>query len=315
VLSGCTTSPGAAAVIGSTRITTGQLQSEVTTSLADPAVRAALANSQTAQALGGSRVGFTRQTLSRLINERLYAVVAAEHHVTVTAAQISAQQASYVQEAGGLTQLQQSAASQVGVSASQLGELVRFTVLQKNLGSALTANLTATHAQLKEEYKTDIDNYDKLDIAQIAVQSKSLAEKILHRVRRTPSSFAAQAAKYSIDTSTKNSGGKIGLVGRSEVQSALGGAAASAKPGTFQLATTNGQYVVLHIISRQRQPLSQVTAQVKTALFASKAQSLIESAVVAEGTKLGVHVSPRYGRWDNTTQTVVAATNPVSSPG
>lgn len=315
VVSACNSSPGAAAVVGDQRITTGQLQAEVRTSLADPVVKSALANAQYSKGLGGDQAGFTRQTLSRMISERIVAAVAADHHVTVTPQQVSAQQASFVQQAGSLTALAQGAADQVGVSTSQLPSLIRFTVLQQNLAKALTANLTATPAQLRAQYTKNIDQYDQLDIAQIAVSSNKLAKQILAKVRANPSSFAALAQKDSLDTQSKSKGGVVGFVGRSQVVQALGGKAASAKPGSFVLVPSSSQFVVLHIIKRRVQPLSQVAAQVKSSLFASQAATLLTKAVTAKATKIGVHVSPRYGRWDNPSQSVVASPNPVSSPG
>jgi hypothetical protein len=200
------------------------------------------------------------------------------------------------------------------VAASQLPGLIRFTVLQQNLGKALTANLTATQAQLQAEYTKDIDSYDQLDIAQIAVTSKSLAHKILAKVQAKPSSFAALAKKDSVDTQTQATGGHVGLVPRSQVVQVLGNNA-SAKPGTFAIAHSSTQYVVLHIIKRQLQPLSQVVDQVKAALFSSQSSALLNKAVTNEATTLGVKVSPRYGRWDNATESVVPATNPVSTAG
>jgi foldase protein PrsA len=235
--------------------------------------------------------------------------------VTVTPQEVTAQKASFVQQAGTLKALEQSAADQVGVGASQLGTLLRFTVLQQKLGTALTANLTATHAQLETEYQKDIDSYDQLQVAQIAVASKTLAQRLLARVKATPTSFAALAGKYSTDTQSKSNGGLVGFVGRSQVLQLLGGKASAAKPGSFVLAHSSGQYIVLHIIKRQTQPLSAVVDQVKAALFSTQETALISKAVTAESTKLGIHVSPRYGRWDAKSQSVVAVTSPISSPG
>lgn len=315
MVASCDTSPGAAAVVGGGQITTGQLQSEVNSALADPVVRGALANPQTSQALGGDRAGFTRDTLTRLISQRIVGAVALAHHVTVSPQEVNAQKASFVQQAGSLTALQQSAADQVGVGASQLPALLRFTVLQQKLGTALTANLSATQAQLETEYRKDIDNYDQLQVAQIAVPSKTLAQHILAKVTAHPSSFAALAKKDSTDAQSKNNGGLVGFVGRSQVLKLLGGKASQAKPGSFVVAHASGQYIVLHIIKRQTQPLSTVVDKVKAALFASQAATLLGKAVSAEAAKLGVHVSPRYGRWDTKTQSVVATSSPTSSPG
>jgi parvulin-like peptidyl-prolyl isomerase len=313
VLAACDTSPDAAAVIGSSRISISMLQSQVDADLADPQIVAALApGSQFSQALGGSQAGFVRVTLSRLISDKLISAVAAQHHVTVTANDISQQTASFVQQAGSLSALQQQAAESVGVTAAQLPELIRLTVLQQQLSDALVSALPATPAQLQTEYRKDIDQFDQLDVAQIAVSSKALAQHLLAQVRQSPASFASLAQKYSKDTTTSSNGGEVGLVGRKQVVSLLGGAA-NAKVGSIGLAHANGVYSILRVNSRHVVPISQATAQLKVALYSSQATSLLQQALVSEGAKLGIHVSPRYGKWDPKTQSVVATKSPISS--
>lgn len=314
VLAACDTSPGAAAIIGSDHITTAHLFAEVNAQLADPNVKAALANPQYSTAIGGDQLGFTRDTLARMIDENLVSKVAAAHHVTVTPAEVASETSSFEQQSGSLSALQQSAAQQVGVGAKELPDLIRFTVLQQKLATALTANLTATPAQLQQEYQKDIDQYDQLDVAEIAVSSKKLADTILTKVRNKPSSFASLARKDSLDTATKAKGGAVGLVPRSQVVTLLG-SASKAKPGSFQVAHSSSQWVVLHIIKRQLTPLSAVTQQVKTALFSSQSQALLSKAVTSEGSTLGVHVNPRFGTWNNAEQSVVATKSSTSATG
>jgi hypothetical protein len=41
---------------------------------------------------------------------------------------------------------------------------------------------------------------------------------------------------------------------------------------------------------------------------------LLQKAIADEAHRVGVHVSPRYGRWDATTQTVLAVKSPISVP-
>lgn len=314
ILAGCDTSPGAAAIVGDSRISVSTLQHRVDAALADPQIASALTpGSQFAQALGGSRDGFVRQTLSRMISDRLISAVAAAHHVTVTSKEVADQMNQFVQQAGSLQALQQQAAESVGVTPDQLKELVRLTVLQQRLSDALIASLPATPAQLQAEYRKDIDQFDQLDVAQIAVSSKQLADRLVAQVRRNPASFPALARRYSQDTRTASSGGEVGFVGRSQVVALLG--AAKTKIGTFQVIHSQGAYVVLHIISRRVVPLAQATARLKAALYASQAQTLLQKAVTDEARALGVHVSPRYGRWDSTTQTVLAVKSPISVAG
>jgi hypothetical protein len=306
VLSACggssSTSPGAAALVGSQRITTGQLQSQVNQSLA---------SGQLAKTQGFDRANFTRELLGHLISVDLINAVAADRHVTVTPQDISSQTAAFVQQAGSLAALQTQAA-QGGVTKAQLPGFIRYAALQQKVGNSLIANLPATTAQLAAEYQKDIDQFDQIDIAQIAVSNKALADQILAKVRANPALFAGLAAKDSLDTATKSAGGVVGFVGTSQVQKVLPkGTPLTA--GTFVIAHSSTQYVVLHIIKRRVQPISAVTTQLRSALFASKASSLLQASLTAEATKLGVHVSPRYGHWDNTTQAVVATTSPVSS--
>ncbi|HVT20842.1 MAG TPA: peptidylprolyl isomerase [Mycobacteriales bacterium] len=313
VLAACNTSPGAAALVGDHRIPVSTLQHQVDEALAYPPIAAALApGSQFSQALGGSRDGFVRKTLSRLITDRLISLVAAAHHVTVTSKQISDQTSQFVQQAGSLQSLQQQAAESVGVTPAQLPGLIRLTVLQQRLSDALIADLPATKAQLEAEYRKDIDQFDQLDVAQIAVGKKPLAERILAQARKDPSSFGALAKQYSEDTTTAGSGGEVGLVGRSQVVSLLG--AAKSKVGTVQLVHTRGEYLVLHIISRHVVPLSEASAQLKSSIYASQANVLLQKAISDEANRLGVHVSPRYGRWDPSTEAVLAVKSAVSLP-
>ena len=304
VLSACSTSPGAAAVVGSQRITTGALQSQVT---------ASLSGGKLAAQQGFNRATFTRQLLGHLINVDLLNAVAADRHLTVTKQDITSQTAAFVQQTGSYAALQQQAAAG-GVSASQLPGFIRYAALEQKLSTAIIATLNATPAQLQAEYQKDIDQYDELDVAQIALTNKKLANQVLAKAQRAPASFAALAERYSQDTQTQANGGEVGLVGRSQVVSLLG-SAAKAKVGNVVMAHSSGEYVILHIISRHVVPISQVTAQLKSALFASQAAALLQTELTAEEKALGVHVSPRYGHWDLKTHTVVANKSATSSAG
>jgi parvulin-like peptidyl-prolyl isomerase len=315
VLAGCDTSPDSAAVIGGDRISISSLQSQVNVALADPQITSALApGSQYAQALGGDRAGFIRATLSRLISDQVINSVAASHHVTVTSKEVSDQTAAFVQQAGSLTALKQQAADGIGVPAAGLAELIRLTVLQQKLSDALVANLTATPAQLQAEYQKEIDQFDQLDVAQIALSSKAVANRVFAQARSNPSNFAALAQRYSQDTTTQADGGEVGLVGRSQVVSLLG-SSAKAKVGNIELAHSSGEYVILHIISRKLVPLAQAAPQLKSTLFAAQAAALLQKAVETAESKAGVHVSPRYGHWDAKTQQVVATKSAISQAG
>jgi hypothetical protein len=234
--------------------------------------------------------------------------------VTVTAKEISDQTAQFVQQAGSMSALQQQAAESVGVTPAQLPELIRLTVLQQELSDALVALLPATPQQLSAEYRKDIDQFDTLDVSQIAVSQKALADQILAKVQQNPASFESLAEKYSLDTTTSSNGGEVGQIGRKEIISLLGGAG-NAVPGSVAIAHGNGVYSVVRVNSRNIIPLSQATTQLKEALYSTQATSLLQKALAVEGSKLGVNVSPRYGKWDPTSQSVVVRKSAISATG
>lgn len=302
-LAACNTSPGGAAVIGGNRIAISTLQTQVSQALATPTA---------VGQLGGTRPAAVRAVLSRLVQDQLIEKLASAHGLTAGTSDVQKETQTFISQNGGSQAALQQAAASAGYSPAQLQEDIRQAVLISKLETALTANLTATPAQLQAEYRKDIDNYDQLDISQIEVASKSLAQSLLSQVQADPSKFATLAKKYSQDTQTASDGGHVGFVGRSQVLQALGNNTADLKAGSSVLVPNSGSYVIVHVISRRTQPESNVVPQLKAAIFANEAPTLLTKAVVAESNKLGVHISPRYGKWDAKNQAVAAAKSTIS---
>jgi parvulin-like peptidyl-prolyl isomerase len=265
--------------------------------------------------LGGTRVTATRQVLSRIIQNVLIERVASDHHITVTPSELATETQSFIQQNGGSLTALQKAAATAGLNPAQLTAHIRVAALVEQVGTALTASVPATQAQLQAEYNKDIDQYVSLNIAQIAVASKPLAQSILTKARAHPSTFGSLARKYSTDAESSAKGGNVGLVPRSQVISALGTTADKLNPGSIILAHSGTTYLIVHIISSKTESLAAVTPELKAALFSSQAQTLLAQAIEAESNKLGVHVSPRYGTWDVKTQSVVATKDTLSSSG
>lgn len=305
-VSGCNTSPGAAALVGDERISTSSLQHTVDRALSLPNVQSQLSS---------DRVGFTRSELARLVDNVLIAAAAKDHHITVTQADIEQQLNEFAQQAGGPQQLLQQA-EQSGIPRAELSSFTRFYVLQQKLADVLVATVPVSQAQLQAAYQQNIDQYDQVHSAHILVKTKSLADSILAKVRKNPSSFAQLAAKYSTDTSTKNNGGDLGFAGHGQFVPSFSDAIFKAKPGSFIEVHSQFGWHVVHVIAHRVQSLKQVTPQLKSTLLQSTREKLVSQALAAEGHKLGVHISPRYGRWDFATQTITAVPvkDQVSSP-
>lgn len=305
VLASCATSPGSAALVGDRTISVNHLQA---------VVRAALANPQAASQFGSNRAGFARQTLARLISEDIVAQTAAAHHVTVTAQDLATQQSSFVQQAGSLDALRQDAAQQ-GLPSDQLQDLIRIDALQTKLGQALIATQPVSQAQLRAEYQKDIAKYQTVHVEHILVKSHTLAQRLLTKVRRNPNQFASLAQRFSTDTGSKNSGGDLGFVGRGQTVAPFDKAIFSNPPGSYLLVHSQFGWHVIHILGRKTQSLAQATPSLRTAILSSKQTSLLQQAFVTESKRLHVHVSPRYGTWSPTSQSVTALRDPVSVGG
>jgi parvulin-like peptidyl-prolyl isomerase len=305
-LSGCETSPGAAALVGDFRISTETLQAAVNEALADPGAEASY---------GADRAGFTRTQLGRLISNQVIATAAAAEDITVTPSEIDTQIDSFAQQAGGMEQLIRSAA-EGGVPESELRSFVRYYVLEQKLGDALVADAPVSQADLEAAYQQNIDQYDQVHSAHILVKSKALADDILAEVRRTPSRFAALAAENSIDTSNKDDGGDLGFAGRGQFVPSFSDAIFSAKPDSFVEVHTKFGWHVVHVIERTRTTLAEATPELKAGLLQDTRTQLLSQTLTEQARTLGVHVNPRYGRWDAAQATVVPVGDggAVSSP-
>jgi parvulin-like peptidyl-prolyl isomerase len=305
-LTGCDTSPGAAAVVGSQRISTHRLQQEVDRGLANPSA---------AQQLGADRAGFVRKELSRLVTNLLVAKAAQNNGVTASNSDIDQELASLAQQAGGQQQLEQSAASS-GVPKPELRNFLYYYVLQQKIGAKLVAAVTVSPAQLQAAYNSQIDQFDQVDAAHILVKTKAQADSLLKQVKAHPSSFAALAKKYSLDTGSKANGGDLGFQPHSQFVKPFADAIFAAKVGSFTEVQSQFGWHVIHVIDRHTTTLAQATPQLKAAILGPQEEALVQSALTKAAEQLGVHVNPRYGVWDPKTTTVVAppARGGLSSP-
>src|SRR3954453_6506875 len=305
-LAGCNTSPGAAAVIGNDRISVTTLQQTVDRALKDPAAQ---------QQLGQDRAGFVRNELSRLITNVVVAKAAAEKHVTVSNSDIDHELDTLAQQTGGKQQLIK-AASASGVPEQDLRNFVRYFVMQQKLGDQLAANINVSDTELEAAYQKDIDKYDQVDSAHILVNTKAEADQILAQVKANPSSFASLAAKKSLDTGSKTNGGALGFQGHSQFVKPFADAIFAAKPGSFIEVHSQFGWHVVHVIARKTTPLDQATKQLKSEVLKSQRDALLKKSLSDEAKKLGIHVNPRYGKWDaqNGQVVPVSGKSDVSSP-
>jgi foldase protein PrsA len=309
LVSGCndTIRAGAAATVGDERITTTELDELVSRGLADPAAQ---------QTIGADKAGFERSVLARMIQHEVLAAAAEKHAVTVDGATVDAAYDRFATQLGSEANLKAEAAK-AGIAQDDLRGVIADAALRDALADELTADIPVPEDQLRLAYRDGISEFDQVHSAHILVASQQLARQILSQVRAKPDVFASLAARFSQDTSNKDNGGDLGFQGRGRLEKPFEDAIFSAKPGSFVLAKTSFGFHVIHVVARRTTSFAQAKVLLRRNLLGDARAAALEESLVATAKDLGVHVNPRFGSWDPTTQDVIATplcADAVSSP-
>jgi peptidyl-prolyl cis-trans isomerase C len=298
-LSACGGSPvraGAAAVVGSERITTSQLSTAVDDALASPA----------AEQLGQDRPALQRELLGRLVEGRVLDEAAAREGVGVTAGQVDEQYAAIEQSVGGAEQLEPQAAA-AGYTLAGVRELARREAVRQALGDRLTADVQVPQEQLRQAY--DAGSFDQVRTAMVQVATLAEAQALLPQAQGLDdAAFAQLASTRSLDEQSRANGGDIGLAPRSaftEGLEAYGAAAFAARVGdTFAVASPSGGHVV-RVLERRTTSFEDATPQLRRTVLQEQRTSAVQGLLTEVAADLGVTVNPRFGSWDAAQQTVV----------
>ena len=304
-LSGCGANAvrtGAAATVGADRITTSGLDRVVVRGLADPSA---------AQTAGADRAGFERSVLRRMIEHLIITDAAAREHVTISGGDVDATQDRIATQLMGLAQLK-AAAVKSGIAPADLRQTLSDVALRDKIADKLTQDVPVPEAQLRAAYQQAIATYDQVHSAHILVANPAVARALLARVRADPSTFAAAAATYSQDAGSKSKGGDLGFLGRGALEKPFEAAIFSNKPGSFVLARTRYGYHVIHVLERRTTTYEQALPDLRRGLLGQQRSDAVDALLRADAKRLGVHVNPRFGRWDAAKLDVVA---PVADPG
>ncbi len=305
LLSGCGSGavrPGAAALVGDTRIATDRLQEVVERGLADP---------QAAQQLGQDRPGFQRATLSRLINRQVLAAAAERKGVSVDDGDVDAQLEDFAEQAGGRDALEAQAA-QNGISPEDLPDFLRDVVLEQALGDELTAEQTVPQEQLETLYSQAVSQgqFDQVRSRHILVADEAQARSILADVQADPSRFEELAAEFSTDTSNKDDGGNLGTAGRGQFVPEFEQLLFSSAPGSYGVVQTQFGWHVVNVLERITTSLEEATPELRRAALQEQRTEATGTLLREVADDLGVEVNPRFGRWDDETGSVEALDDP-----
>ncbi|MER7200458.1 hypothetical protein CG723_36745 [Streptomyces sp. CB01635] len=131
--------PGAAAVVGSDRITVSQLENRVN-EVRDAQQAATKDDQQYEQAIAKSG-GLTRNTLHSMVFDRVLHRAAADAGVTVTRRQIQERKAAMAQQAGGARQLELALLEQYSIAPERIADSARTDLEVMGLAQKVGANM------------------------------------------------------------------------------------------------------------------------------------------------------------------------------
>ncbi len=314
-LTGCGDTPlraGAAAVVGSDRITTQQLSQVVEEGLADPA----------AAQLAEDRVGYQRDVLSRLLSARVVDEAARREGVTVTPGQVDEQYAALESSVGGPDQLREQAAA-AGLTLARVRDLARTRALSTALADRVTEDVEVPESALRQAYEAGIDEFDQVRTLQVQLPTLEEAQALLPQARGlSDEAFAELARTRSADESTREGGGDLGLQPRSafaaEGLEEYGEAAFAARVGdTFAVASPRGGHVV-RVAERRTTTFEQARPELRRSALQEQAGPAVQELLTRTAADLGITVNPRFGAWDGQALAVVesqqSGDRQVSSP-
>lgn len=240
-----------------------------------------------------TRAALTQKHLTTQVRLALYREEAAKLGVTLTDEERTATRAAFeeqTQQDGGL----EKAAETSGIAKEDIADVVEMATYERILAARLIKDAPVTDAELDQLRAEQPDQLgDTAHAAHILVKDEATANKVLAEVK-AGGDFAALAAKYSIDTGSKDKGGDLGTNPKGKFVPAFDAALFSGKTGDFlgPVKTEFGYHIIKVIkLTTFASVKEQVRAAVGTTVGSARLQDEIK-----KGTT--VTVNPRFGRWD-----------------
>jgi foldase protein PrsA len=198
------------AIVAGTPITKAQLQT-----LIDASINNFKHTNQPVPKAGSSDYKSLQQRLVQyLVTKTEFDQEAKRRHVSVTTKQIDAEYKNFIKQYfQGSTKKYQAELKKQGVTDAQVRANIAVSLLQNNVIKTVTAGLKVTDAEAQKYYNSNKSQYTKPEsrhVAHILVKTKKLADQIYAKLQ-SGAKFATLAKKYTIDTSTKASGGDLGV--------------------------------------------------------------------------------------------------------
>ncbi len=312
-LASCSSGASPAATVGGTDITDAQLAHEV-----DVFSFLSGLNKQPCGTVDGpetQNAACARFALSNLIQEHFVTKYAAAHHISVTDARVTQTIQQLDNNLGQPTVDAQ--LKQFHLTRTDLNGLANRILLFGDVQTAVAAE-RITDAELLQQYQQKILDYTTVQVDHILVKTKAEADAVYAQVTApgaTEQDFLDLAKQISIDPSVQQNSGSLGSAVAATYVPEFGVAAAGLAPGEISKPVhSQFGWHVIRMVKKDVQSFDTVKQDLlrtgSTAVFNDWMREQIKAD--------GLDVNPKYGRFDETTLTVVrissTATGSSSTP-
>jgi len=173
------------------------------------------------------------------------------------------------------------------LTEQQVKVRLRENLIDQKAYTKLTENVTISDKEIKDYYKAHKSSYEvgtSRAVSHILVKTKAQAYDI-YRQLKAGANFAKLAKKYSTDTGSKSSGGKLGSMEEKKMVKPFAKVLfGNLKTGTFSkpVHTTYGWHIILPtgpITKAHLQPLSEVTTAIRQSLLTTKQSTEVQAWV------------------------------------
>jgi hypothetical protein len=295
-LTGCQTSPGAAAFVGDDRVTAEQLQSDLDSAFATPKLKDGVT-----QQYGSDLSTFRRQLLNDRVRHELV-----DEAVQRTGVKVSDDDVQrLIESQGGFDRARDAGHWSHDLAVRHFKDLL----LTAELGYAQQHVHRPTEAELRAAYEQQAPSQTQARLGLIQVPDQATLDRVVAQLRADPSQLGAVAAQYP-GSAPEAAGYTLANI-PPDIRSKI----LTAKPGDILPyvgtdQTGAKQYLAVKVYGVQRPSFENLRLQLSLPSL-SEAFDAGQAYLANLAKQVGVRVNPRYGSWNQKTAQIDQAPNPL----
>lgn len=277
-LTGCRTSPNVAAYVGDDRIGVDALERAVAERLADPAE---------AEAAGEDVGGYTREVLTDLVNERVFAAAAERYGVEVTDAEVRDRISALLGGDDPEEAYAQLAAQ--GFSRDDVDASITQQLVVEEVGYAAGEAEEPDRADLRAQYAALLTSQEARPLGIVTVADQATADAVVAELQADPSSYREVAGRFQGQATLP----QVDQIAPAQLPPDLASALLEAPAGTvFSRAVPElGGVTVVYV------PAFEEVAFALGDRSRAQAQEAGTRLVLGVAEDLDISVNPRYGTY------------------